>query len=232
MSFGTLRQRIVQEVHRASSQDQSAVDIAIITAMQWFKPYHFFFNEATHTFTLTSGQEEYPEETATTEGWPSDLVAPITLYVKSGGTRWLKLHQISIDRQRWLQPTDFVVGVPTHWSWHDEKIYLTPKPTTTSDEIRMDYVKDVGIPTYEWDGTAWAFKTPAGSILPDTYTNRWIEDAELLIRQRAKLDLYFNYYDDDSNAQKMDIAVATALSNLRQRSNQYKRLIPRRATRI
>lgn len=232
MSFGTMRQRVIQEVHRASSQDQSAVDIAIITAMQWFKPYHFFFNESTHSITLTADQEQYPVETATTEGWPSDLVAPLNLYVKSGGTRWLRLQQIDIDRQRWLQPTDAVAGVPSYWAWHAEKIYLTPVPTASSDELRMDYIKDVGIPTYEWDGTAWLFKNPSGAALASTYTNPWIEDAEHLIRQRAKLDLYFNYYDDDANAQKMDMAVQASLGQLRQKSNQYTRLVQRKATPI
>jgi hypothetical protein len=231
MLLGDLKQRIIQEIHRASSQDEAAVTIAIITAMEWYKHYRFFFNEATATWELTVGQEEYPVETATTEGYPTDLLVPVTMYVQTGGTRWLSMQQIDIDDERWLQPTSTVTGHPSRWAWFNEKIYLTPTPTE-ADDVRLDYVKDLGIPTYAWSAGAWVFADEAGVTLTDNYTNDWIEHAEPLIRQRAKFDLYFNYYDDAENAQKMDLAVGAALANIRSKSSAYKRLIGRTPTRI
>jgi len=232
MSFGSMKQRIIQEIHRAASGDEDAVKIAIITAMEWFKAYQFDFNEGTHTFTMTIGQEEYDVEEGFSEGYASDLVAPINLYVQTGGTRWLRMKQISINEQRWLQPTSTVTGVPSAWAWHDEKIYVTPTPSQ-ADDLRMDYVKDIGIPIYVWTGSSWAFYEPTGSTaLLDSWTSRWLTDGEELIRQRAKFDLYFNFYDDNDNAQKMDMATQAALANLRKRNIKGRALVGREATRI
>jgi hypothetical protein len=230
VGIGTMVKRIQQEIHRNSATDEAVIKIAIITAMRWFTPYHFSFNEDTHTFDMTVSQEEYGPETATVEGYPADLAKPINLYIKTGGTRWLVMDQVSISDQRWLQPTTTVTGVSTQWAWHNNKIYVTPVPSEENLELRMDYVKNLGIPNYAWSGTEWTFTLDSNAVMSDNYTNGWITDAEELIRQRAKWDLYYNYYDDNENAMKMDQAVQVALANLRTSHNALTSLSRRKAT--
>jgi len=233
-AWGSMRERIEQEIHRPGGTNQ--IQIAMITAMNWYKHEPFWFNEATHTFTLTNDQQSYPQEDggANTAGWPVDIERIVDTYVLVGNERWLKMAGASIDDVRWLTPTDEVVGVPSYYAWFDEKIWLTPIPNaSTSTQIRIDYIQDVGIPTYSWTGSAWAFYAPpAFAPLADDFSNRWLAEAEVLIRTRAKYDLYLNYYDDQENAEAMYGASLEAMGQLRSRVNARTAETPRQATRI
>ena len=233
-TFGTMKARVAREMKRGElTACATAVQDSVLSAIQLVQNYRFAFNEGTHTFNMTVGQETYEVETATSEGYASDLVKPLNLYIKVGGTRWLAMLQSSIDQQRWLQPTDSVTGVPTHWAWHNNKIYVTPWPSEENLELRMDYVRNIGIPRYYWDGTAWAFVLEdSNAPMLDTFSNAWITDAEELIRQRSKWDLYYNYYDDDQNAMKMYESMQLAIGNLRTSSENYSSLVRRMPTRV
>lgn len=232
-TMGTLTKRIEQEIHRASSQDQAAIKMAIITAMEWFKQFPFHFNQGTAQLDLTVGQEAYGVATASTEGWPTDMISPVDVYVQTGGTRWLSMSQITFQNQRWLQPTSTVTGLPTSWAWYDHQIWLTPVPSEANLVLRIDYLKDLGIPRYAWNGTSWQFYLPESNAeMLDTYSNDWIVYAEELIRQRAKWDLYFNYFDDAENAQKMFDATQVTLGNVRSKSEAKTRSVGRVPTPI
>jgi len=233
--WGTMRERIEQEVHKPGGSDQ--ISIAMITAMNWYKHERFWFNEATHTFELTTDQQNYPQETDDgqyTESWPVDIERIIDTYILVGGERWLKITGADIDDVRWLTPTDEVVGVPSYYAWFDEQIWLTPIPNiSTSTTVRIDYVQDVGIPTYVWSGSEWVFYAPeTRAPLNDDFTNRWLEEAEVLIRSRAKYDLYLNYYDDQENADKMYGACIEAMGQLRARRAAQTAEFGRQPTRV
>lgn len=223
-SWGAVRERIEKEIHKPTAGDH--IQMAMISAMEWFAHHEFWFNQATHTFSLTTDQQEYPQEDRSgryTESWPEDILRPIATYVQVGGTRWLKLNQGSIDDIRWYTPTEQVTGVPDIYAWFDEKIWFAPIPNTSqSSTARIDYVQDVGIPRYEWLGTEWAFYFPKSNVeLTDNFRNAWTENAEELIRCRAKYDLYLNFLDDMENAQKMEHATNMALGQLRSRQAAF-----------
>jgi hypothetical protein len=223
----TMQKRIEQEIHKPGHTDQ--VRISIITAMNWYKHMEFYFNQGTHEFELTTNVQSYPKEESivagvvSTAGWPADIERIIDTYVKVGGSRWLKMRQCSIDEIRYLTPTSTTVGVPEKYAYFEEKIWLTPIPNdSSSTPIRIDYVKDLGIPTYAWVGSEWKFYSPgSAALLHDSFTNRWLDDAEELIRTRAKYDLYQHYYDDAENAQKMAQHESVSLGNLRSRNDAY-----------
>ena len=198
----TMIQRIIAEVSRASDDDTDAIKRALISSIRYFRDHRFWFNEGTHTFTLTVDDQDYEVETASTEGPPSDWIRPVTAYLKQGDTRWLEMNQVSINEMRYLTPTDTTTGLPTDWAWFNNTMYFSPIPSQ-ADDVRFDYVRDIGTPSYYWDGTEWKFTSPEGSDLLGSWTSDWFIKAEELIRSRTKWDLYYHYYDDDNMALKM-----------------------------
>jgi len=230
----TMRKRIEQEIHKPGHVDQ--INISMITAMRWYEHMEFYFNQDTHEFTLTLNQQSYPKEdgASNTDSWPEDIERIVDTYVKVGGERWLKLNQVDIDDIRWLTPTAQVVGVPDYYAYFAEKVWLSPIPNDSSvDTVRIDYIKDLGIPNYAFVGSTWKFFQP-GSQAPllNSFTNRWLSDAEELIRTRAKYDLYQHYYDDAENAQKMAQHESVALGNLRSKQQAHEAEMERSPTYI
>lgn len=201
-NLGTIVQRITSEISRHGSTDTQTAKVAVISAIRHFRNHRFWFNEGTHTFDLTVDQQEYGFEDVDNEGAPSDWLRPITAYLEQGGSRWLPLDETTIAEMRWATPTDTTSGIPSHWCYFAEKFFFNPIPSQ-ADTVRFDYVKDLGTPSYSWDGTTMLFKQPNGADLLDSWTSRWFIDAEELIRARAKWDIYYNYLDDDQNALKM-----------------------------
>ena len=235
-NIGTFIQRIINEVGRASSEDEDAIKLAMISAMRHFEPLQLWWQESTFTFDLTVNEQEYGEETASTEGLPSDFLAPIAVYILVGGTRWLPLKQDVIDNVRWFTPTSTVVGVPSRWCYWDDKMYLTPIPNEVGTSIRIDYYAAEGIPTYTWDGGEMVFTGSSGETLSNNWFSNWFDKGEELLRARTKWDLYYNYYDDMENAVKQGGmtgdggAIDTALTGLLRRHNRPKQSVRRQPT--
>lgn len=198
----TFVQRVIAEVSRASDDDKSAIMRAMISSIRYFRDHRFWFNEGTHTFSLVVNDQDYPTETASVDGPPADWIRPVTAYLKQGNTRWLEMNQVGINEMRYLTPTDTTTGLPTDWCWYNNVMYFSPIPSQ-ADDVRFDYVRDIGTPSYNWTGTEWAFTNPEGADLLGTWESDWLVLAEELIRARTKWDLYYNYYDDDNNALKM-----------------------------
>ena len=229
----TMVQRIMNEVHRSTDDDEDQIKMEIISAMRHYKSHRLWFNEGTHEFSLTPDQQVYGVETADDDGYPADFIAPNNLYVRVSGVRWLELEQVTIDAIRWLTPTSTTVGVPSRWAWWENQIWFSPIPNQQDLEIRMDYTRDLGIPNYLWNGTGWSFTLPDSSAeWLDSWESVWLSEAEELIRQRAKWGMYFNYYDDNDNAMKMMGGIDIAYSKLIKRSTDPKVNIRRVPVRI
>lgn len=227
----TMVERTLREVHKVgSSEDRIAVKLSIVSAIDFYRTHMFWFNQATDTnVTIVSDQQSY----STDDGFPADFIMPYDLYILVGGVRWLKLYQRDIDTVRWLTPTSTVVGVPTNWCWWDDKLWLTPIPDDgTSSTLRLDYIQDIGTPSYTYTGGVFEFYDEDGAEWADTWTNAWITEAEELIRARAKWDYYWNFKDDMENAQKMAVLVDVAYGALVKKSTNYDAYTERVATPI
>jgi len=243
MNLGTMLQRIRLEIHRNAAPDDAVTKMAMISAIRFYSTYAFRFNQKTHTFLTTKDQQIYQTVgeidatgsgvTEVAEGMPSDFISPIAVYYNSTGDRWLELQQVSIDKMRWLTPTEETVGVSSRYAIFDYDMYLNPIPSSDADTVRLDYVFDVGIPGYYHDGTDWVFTHPfSGKVLDDAWTSPWMSDAEELVRARTKWDLYFNYLDDAENAAKMDAYVGLAFGNLMWKQEAQQSKQRRHSTRV
>ena len=120
-------------------------------------------------------------------------------------------------------------GYPTYWAWWGEQIHFWPIPNGNYD-CRFDYIADTDRPRYTRDGEGWKFENlvfnPTSEefefqTLTDSYTNEWLTNAPRMLRVRAKLDLYANFYDDDSNAQKMAALLKGEEREVRMRTHNF-----------
>lgn len=237
-ALGTFIQRVINEIARASDKDVEAVKMATVSALRHFQPLRLWFRDATGTFELTADTQSYGEATSTVDGYPSDLVRPITMWVQENGSEnWTELTQVTISDIRAWVTTDTVTGTPSVWAWHDEYIWFAPIPDS-ADTIRIDYVSNTGIPGYAWSGSEWVFYGPSGQPLTDRWTSPWFTKGEEALRARVKWDLYFNYYDDSENAFKQGGvdgdggAVAMALDRLLREQGRKHYNVHRRAIEV
>ena len=148
--------------------------------------------------------------------------------------RWHKVEGVNIDEIRWNVPTDSVEGYPDEWAWFGEKLHFAPVPNGVYT-VRLDYIKDLGLPTYQYTGGEWVFYdselTGAGS-LADSFTNDWIKNASELIDARARWFLWTNYYKSDENADRAKATELDALSVLRKETDVKKADMRREAFHI
>jgi hypothetical protein len=245
IDWGTIVQNVKKEIHRGSvAIDEDRIKVALVNSMIYFRPERFWFNEGIFHFWLLTGQQQYVQVTgnagdavpstpsASTDDLPEDVVSPIGISVRQeDGDRWLPLDEDHINRIRWLTYTDNHQSTPRIYAWYDESLFVSPIPNDNY-LVRMDYVYDVGIPDYHYDSTGFYrfFKPFSSVVMTDTTELVWITNAEELIRQRAKWDIYYNYLDDLENAQKMERGVEIARQNLRKRSLGFRRHVQRRPT--
>lgn len=237
-SWITAVQRIAQEIHKPNDSDIDNIKIALCSAIEYYQNHRFAFNEAyDFDWFLVEGQQSYAKGAILEGGYvgvagileptefapggpPADLVTPITCYALVGGDRdsgrWMEMDGTTMEDIRYMTPTTQATGYPEWYAWFGEAMHLHPIPELSNVEmIRMDYVKDIGTPTYKWNGTGWTFLHPSGATLPDSWTSRWLSDGGELIRARAKWDLYYNMYHDGENAAMQAEYVGLAMKNLR-----------------
>lgn len=233
-SWITMAQRIAQEIHKSNEKDFDYIKLAMCSAMAYYRNHRFPFNEADGwLFELIDGQQTY-EKGATMDyvktdgvyevgeivfsGPPEDMVMPITTYCKVGGTRWMDMGVTTMEDIRYLTPTTDATGYPEWYAWFDDAMHFHPIPEGGNvSTVRLDYVKDIGVPTYRWNGTGWSFFHPRGATLSDSWTSPWLEEryGGELIRARAKWDLYYNVYHDTENAMMQAEHTGLALKHLR-----------------
>jgi hypothetical protein len=92
-------------------------------------------------------------------------------------------------------------GQPAFYAWQDESIRIEPVP---NDAFALRFGCFLKI-------TAPASDSEAG--------NRWMTDGELLIRCRAKAELYAHVIKDDAKAQTQFTLAKAALATLRERTD-------------
>jgi hypothetical protein len=231
----TIVERIKRELKRPL--DDVDVKLSIVTVLRHWRVKRFHFNEGHYQFNLTEGTQDYGVESApgALDGYPSDMMRPDNVYIRSAGITWVPVRQVPFDQIRWENPQDSNNrGTPDVYAWYGQKMWFSPVPNPNAIEVRLDYVKDIGIPTYEWDGSDFFFYRLEGSSSEWTEdsTNLWFIEAEELIRQSAKRDLYVNLYEDMEGAMKMDSAVKYAINRLNLQQDNYRKNMRRVVTQI
>ena len=162
-----MKARIVREIRRSNLTTD--IDAAITTAIEAYQHERLAFNETREfTFSTVAAQENYTSSDDADLG--NIIKIDYVVYVQSANS-W-PLDPLSPARIEYLNAAGTFSGEPQGYCWYGEKFRIYPVPADVYT-IRIGCVKKVAAPAS--DGEA---------------SNRWMTDAELLIRCRAKYELY------------------------------------------
>jgi hypothetical protein len=188
-NFTTFVQAVAARMGKTASTDIEHIKRSMISAIRFYRDTRFDFNEATGTFSTVDGQAVYDNT-----DYPSKLlyidVAEITV---SGGMHILTAKTMGEIRGLRYASTDKSIPYCYSWSRRVLDIYPTPDAIYT---ITLDYVKDIGTPSYEYDGTDWNFYDQEGVAITDSWTSSWLTDGHELLTSRVEWDLWTHIYKD------------------------------------
>lgn len=159
-NYGDLKARIADEI--ADSTLSSQIVLAIETAIAFYERKEFYFNTKTGTFSTVADQEYYG--TAANSDIPS-LIIVKSMTVTDSGYKSPVLSASFNDMD--YSQTGLFTGLPRAFAYFNKQIRLYPIPDDAYT-VTMAYV----------------YRLTALSA--DEDENAWTEDAEELIRQRAK----------------------------------------------
>lgn len=182
--LGTLKARIARELHR-SDLTTDIVD-AINSAIRYYRSRSFEFLDKTATFTTTAGVSSYSSI--------ADIGSILTISAVVSGRDYV-LEALNYPRFQELQTSPYLSGQPTGWATYGGSIYVWPTPSGAFP-LTVTYQQRVAAP------------------VDDTDVSVWTDDAEPLIRARAKYLLCLDVMMDGDTAQACAIAEAEALKML------------------
>jgi hypothetical protein len=190
---GTLKTEILDDMERSASTDGARVLSAISTAIKFYQPKRFFFNESRSiTFSTVDGTDSYSFGTdITTEFYSIDGVFILE------GTDQHRVRRIDYLPLEELIESTPAEGRPTCYAYINRalRFYRCPDAVYT---VRINgHIK------------------AAEPAADETADNVWFTEAYELIRSRAKAYLYAHVYMDPQMAVLMRQAESEAFGVLR-----------------
>lgn len=161
--------RIANELDRSDLTTE--INQAIATSVQFYQRKNFFFNEDSFTFNTVVGQEYY--------GLADNPMIPVSSKIQilrlqyGGGVRWELTKQTFEYVDNESASSDWR-GVPEDWAYRAQQIRIYP------------------IPSQVWPITAFNIRPDTDALADQDYSGPWVNDAEYLIRTRAKIELLRN----------------------------------------
>lgn len=190
-----LKATIMDDMHRSSTADGQRVLNEISTAIKFYQPKRFWFNESRSvTFNTVAGTDTYAFGTG---------LAITTEFYKIDGA-WITISSSDI---RYLEPVDPAVlesdaaevtdtGEPSEWAYINKSMRLWRNPDAIYAVRLMGHVKLAEPAT---DGETG---------------NAWMTEAFELIRCRAKYSLALHIWKDTEMAERMRLGIADANASL------------------
>lgn len=202
-TLGAMKLRIANEINRSDLADEIAN--AITDAIGCYDDKRFFFNETrSFTFNTVQGQSRYT----------SDDVADLAKVLKID---FVILTLNGNTFKCWPRDPEFFEHTittasnwPGNYGWYDETLVLYPTPADAY-AMRIGCVEKMAAPADD-----------------STTGNRWMTDAERLIRNRAKAALYTDVDDiaDDKKAARFMALADEALEQLDKRTTRLTKTGP------
>lgn len=193
-SLSTLKARIASELHRSNLTSEIA--LAISSAIRFYRSKRFEFNEKQASFNTVASQEAY-----TTATIPSDIGAIDSLRATVNG-RVCVLEPITLHELQERNSTATLTGAPSAFAFYAQSIFLAPVPDAAY-QVSASYQQRKAEPANDADDTTV-----------------WTNEAEPLIRARAKMLIYRDVTRDTAGMQLAQMAEAEALAMLEKESLQ------------
>jgi hypothetical protein len=204
-TLAKMRARISQELRRDDLEsatefsDEADINNAIRTAIKEYdaEPLYFSQSRSDVVFNTVAAQDIY---TSSDEPDIARITKIEFAYAIIGGMS-IKLWPRRADlMEGYNTGGNALLGQPAFYSWYSEVIRIEPIP---NDVFALRF------------GCFLKIAAPAS----DSETgNRWMTDGELLIRCRAKAELYAHVIKDDVKAQSQYALAAAALKTLHDRT--------------
>lgn len=195
--FITMQNRIAREVYYLPTANASGkateIRAAIQSAIDFFEPELFWFNEQQATSATTDATEYYVA--------PDDYVQMYALSIARTDSMWETLEPLSFDQIEERNATNRA-GRPNAYCSFNEQFRLSPIPDQTY-ELRLSYMK----------------RLP--EVYLDADTNSWFTEAEPMIRAKAKAILYLDVGHDIEQATAHDQVAQMWFRNLQKRTGQW-----------
>jgi hypothetical protein len=179
MGTGTLaimQARIADEIGRDDLTDQIAT--CINDAISIYQQERFYFNETReYLFNLNQGQYQY-----SVSDFPdlANILKIDYVFAYWGGYPY----RLDPKPPSWIETLNvpgITQGLPYVYCWYEQNLFFYPEPNAPGYSARVAAVIIVNAPSSDTDTTS-----------------PWMNDAEILIRSRAKYELAVHYlYDKD-----------------------------------
>jgi len=194
-TLAQMKERIADELARDDLAPQIAY--AISDAISAYQEERFYFNETrSNTFTTIAGKEFYGASDA---AWIGRLLKIDYVMLRIGNQPY-RLTSGDPAEMETSSANATSLGQPCEYCFYDQSFRLYPTPDT-SYEVRV--------------GGSFIVPAPATD---DESGNRWMTDAEMLIRARAKYEIAMHVLKDLELAQTMTAAVQEQLVSLKSKT--------------
>ena len=192
----TMQNRIAREAYfvqgAAMSGKQTDIKEAIQSAITFYEPELFWFNEQQATAATVADFEYYAV--------PVDFIQMYSLSLLQGD-HWETLEPVSLDEaEQELQ--NRAPGRPRSYCTFNQQFRLSPMPNAVYN-LRLSYLK----------------RLPA--LSGDQDTNAWMVEAEPMVRAKAKAVLFLDVSHDPEQAAIHDTVSEMWFRKLQKRTGQY-----------
>lgn len=192
-TFGQMQDRIADELNRTDLTSQ--IQKAIKSAIKVYDKQRFWFNESrSFTFSTVGGQEFY---TSSDNADIPNLLAIDTAQIAIASTDKYLLSRVSYEEMEATSANGTSdEGQPTWFAYYNKQLRLYPIP---------DAVYTIRVSGH------WALT----DLSLTTDTNNWMTDGEILIRSRAKREIFTHVIRDVEGVAAMAQAENAELRELR-----------------
>ena len=189
-TLGIMKARIAEEIYRDDLTSAIAREIA--SAVRYYQSKTAYFQERdSFEFQTVAGQDRY---SYTDAAEIANLISIDYVHLLQAGS----VLDLKYDSPANLDLIAFTPsqGVPSNWTYASQTLRLYPVPNDAYT-VRIMGLIPAGMPQAD-----------------ETPNNPWMQDAEELIRSRAKRNLYLHSLGDQGMAAAMKAAEDEALASL------------------
>lgn len=198
-TFSDILSRTADELNRTDLS--TPIQNAILSAVSYYAGFRFGGNEKRGTITTIAGTRLYNTSTSSPGTLPGDIVEIDSIVCTVNGRDYL-LEETSYEHLEDIDPgTSLTTGDPRMWAWYAGGLRIYPTPNAARVlTISYQYI----LTTLSASGDS----------------NFWTNDAESLIRARAKKLVALHVMGDEDLAQRMAAVEMEELSAMRKRTNK------------
>ncbi len=174
-TLAIMKDRIARETGRDDLLDSGAIEEEIRSAIKFYMPHRFWFNEkrSTVTFNTVVGQTDYTSAANSNVPNLIRIDYATIAYPSAGNTEILKYCQPR-EMEQLLGDAPVAQSRPYRFSYYESVLRLYPEPDQVYP-VRIAGIVRIAAPATDSEAD-----------------NVWMNDAEELIRARAKRNLYLN----------------------------------------